>query len=877
MVSAVIVPQRKELPRGIEDAVSGVTGEKSRPTRTKHPETDSKILDHKAIGKETNRMPEDQFKRQLIAFLHDPPCKFSDIRFHESASETLLRNAVDNWDEESRRPDWVASAGDRLCLPKLRYIKPEEFSHPFSGEKKTISALGELERETGEAQRRVLTETPSTSQEKLFLMWRFWKNELARVRKDSGLWPADTRLPNHTIWNHMGITAALSRCEGTEEHRPIQASLLTVQFGPVQDWIEAARSTKDCWAGSHILSRISAAAMKSLADTYGPTAILSPDLRGQPLYDLAEFELINKFGRWRETEAGGDPSLLRIASIPHKFTALIPSAGAEEAAQKAVEAAQGFWEKTAEKAWSLWESQGLSRGWKKEWDEQIGNWLQYAWQVTEIPKADSRGDISPYVETWKKTTGNSGESVEAEIAFALAIPDANADTRNYRSVRQGMGWGLLKKEGKKVVTYTTGAWEAIADIHARDLAARRQARNFRKNSSESKASRDQLDGKNPVIDREGQEQIRKAGRGLEKNDLDYGAPNLVKRAYPELFREELKTLGINLTMGVPSTHELTDKKEGTDNETPEADESKYFAVLSLDGDEMGAWASGSKNTTWEECLPSAVVETLKKIEDPTYQAALRTLLKSRRSLRPSQMLQFSEALKNYAMGEVPKIVRKHEGFLIYAGGDDVLAMLPPRKSLACAEELQTAFRKNYTDDGRTEILPGSKMGACVGIAIAHVKEPLQGVIRRSRKALKRAKGLKKSGKLKAPQGVVSVDIDKHSGETMHWSYPGQAHLGEMWEELDRINPPKAFGKKLSRLLGQYTSKREDTQGILGGPLAVCLRDEISHAVNQWHQKVEKLEEKKEALGKLMEKSVQEMKDASLEDFLGPILTWGFLK
>ena len=456
MVSAVIVPQRKELPRGIEDAVSGVTGEKSRPTRTKHPETDSKILDHKAIGKETNRMPEDQFKRQLIAFLHDPPCKFSDIRFHESASETLLRNAVDNWDEESRRPDWVASAGDRLCLPKLRYIKPEEFSHPFSGEKKTISALGELERETGEAQRRVLTETPSTSQEKLFLMWRFWKNELARVRKDSGLWPADTRLPNHTIWNHMGITAALSRCEGTEEHRPIQASLLTVQFGPVQDWIEAARSTKDCWAGSHILSRISAAAMKSLADTYGPTAILSPDLRGQPLYDLAEFELINKFGRWRETEAGGDPSLLRIASIPHKFTALIPSAGAEEAAQKAVEAAQGFWEKTAEKAWSLWESQGLSRGWKKEWDEQIGNWLQYAWQVTEIPKADSRGDISPYVETWKKTTGNSGESVEAEIAFALAIPDANADTRNYRSVRQGMGWGLLKKEGKKVVTYTTG-------------------------------------------------------------------------------------------------------------------------------------------------------------------------------------------------------------------------------------------------------------------------------------------------------------------------------------------------------------------------------------------------------------------------------------
>src|SRR5208283_3025466 len=60
------------------------------------------------------------WKNKLLAFLHDPPSKAFDIPNHESLALTLLRQAGFS-DEEaqgfSRKPDWAASAADRLPFP----------------------------------------------------------------------------------------------------------------------------------------------------------------------------------------------------------------------------------------------------------------------------------------------------------------------------------------------------------------------------------------------------------------------------------------------------------------------------------------------------------------------------------------------------------------------------------------------------------------------------------------------------------------------------------------------------------------------------------------------------------------------------------------
>ena len=64
------------------------------------------------------------WKRKLLALLHDPPSKAVELHSHEQHAEILLRQAGFT-DEEARRfghefakpSDWTASATDRLPFP----------------------------------------------------------------------------------------------------------------------------------------------------------------------------------------------------------------------------------------------------------------------------------------------------------------------------------------------------------------------------------------------------------------------------------------------------------------------------------------------------------------------------------------------------------------------------------------------------------------------------------------------------------------------------------------------------------------------------------------------------------------------------------------
>jgi len=47
---------------------------------------------------------------------------------------------------------------------------------------------------------------------------------------------------------------------------------------------------------------------------------------------------------------------------------------------------------------------------------------------------------------------------------------------------------------------------------------------------------------------------------------------------------------------------------------------------------------------------------------------------------------------------VPDIVSRHHGTLIYAGGDDVLALLPTTTVLACARELKETYQREWARD-----------------------------------------------------------------------------------------------------------------------------------------------------------------------------------
>ena len=101
-------------------------------------------------------------------------------------------------------------------------------------------------------------------------------------------------------------------------------------------------------------------------------------------------------------------------------------------------------------------------------------------------------------------------------------------------------------------------------------------------------------------------------------------------------------------------------------------------------DQLAHYADGSGNLT-EGSLPYFRRQEF----NPTQLDGMATFLASRRALSPSYHLQFSEALSAFALHCARPIVEAFDGRLIYAGGDDIVALLTPTAARAARERLST--------------------------------------------------------------------------------------------------------------------------------------------------------------------------------------------
>jgi CRISPR-associated protein Cmr2 len=105
--------------------------------------------------------------------------------------------------------------------------------------------------------------------------------------------------------------------------------------------------------------------------------------------------------------------------------------------------------------------------------------------------------------------------------------------------------------------------------------------------------------------------------------------------------------------------------------------------------------------------------------------------------------------------------------LIYAGGDDVLALLPTGTAMSCARELSDTFRKDWHKDheGRERLLMGSKASVSAGLAVVHYKEDLRFALDEARRAERAAK----SGGRDALGLTVCRRSGEHSSALLPWS------------------------------------------------------------------------------------------------------------
>jgi CRISPR-associated protein Cmr2 len=112
---------------------------------------------------------------------------------------------------------------------------------------------------------------------------------------------------------------------------------------------------------------------------------------------------------------------------------------------------------------------------------------------------------------------------------------------------------------------------------------------------------------------------------------------------------------------------------------------------------------------------------------------------------------FSRVLSGFA-AEAGAIIGKHDGAVVFAGGDDVLALLPLHTAVDCAAELARTFRDRLKAFGA----PGKPPTFSAGLAIVHHLEPLEDALALARRAEEKAKAL--DGK-----NALAVALDKRSG------------------------------------------------------------------------------------------------------------------
>jgi len=195
----------------------------------------------------------------------------------------------------------------------------------------------------------------------------------------------------------------------------------------------------------------------------------------------------------------------------------------------------------------------------------------------------------------------------------------------------------------------------------------------------------------------------------------------------------------------------------------------------MDGDEMGQWmsAAASKTLAHAKSYHPQIRAALKNFEEDQKFADYAHEL---RAPSPSRHMAISDALNNFAVLLAPAVVERHYGRVLYAGGDDLMAMLPLYELLPAMADLRAAFSGNTpsemgaSDEGsfqregngfvlhRKRLLRamGEQASASCGVVIAHHKSPLSAVIRELREAEKRAK-------TEGGRDAFSLSLIKRSG------------------------------------------------------------------------------------------------------------------
>ena len=277
------------------------------------------------------------------------------------------------------------------------------------------------------------------------------------------------------------------------------------------------------------------------------------------------------------------------------------------------------------------------------------------------------------------------------------------------------------------------------------------------------------------------EQLPDAFKDDAKRILAYEADVLYpERLEPRLLEQEYNISDHEAALGAQGTCRDLCQKVGMAPPT-------YYAILVIDGDDMGKWLSGKheKMPAFQEVMHPDVL--------PKFASDWSKTLNARRPLAANLHASLSTALSTFAWRCVRWVVEeRHFGRVVYAGGDDVLALLPLTEAIPAARELHalfTAYAEMRDGDLRIKtdsngflawedeilLMPGPSITLSAGIAVVHHLYPLD-------TALAAARAAERTAKQVPGKAAVAVTVLKRSGKAVTMRSKWQ-DLGGLFNEL----------------------------------------------------------------------------------------------
>ncbi len=520
-------------------------------------------------------------------------------------------------------------------------------------------------------------------------------------------------------------------------------------IGPVQGFVAQARRTRDFWAGSFLLSWLSAVAMKSVQAQTG-----DKDCIKFPKADASFLDYISG------TQTGDKPTQ---GSVPNRFKAEVPLGFEAKNVTKSVQLA---WEALAELIFDKDIKKYANDNTRKIWQRQLENFWDISWVLVDKEEnsaaLDQRKNWRSYVPSieagvkcmmmdgWQELSGIEtphGKGLknfwspiqktmqtdlrEGEHLCAMAFIKRRF-VHSFNKLNQIMpnswtlsGWELPKTVPS--VSYLAGAhWLEQVIEHADEAVFEQyylQAYELSGRCNNERQTRLKcLERLKDTVPK----QLFNKWTSLDGNVFHPAVLENVN-TYPDTKQADKTRLALK-----ELNDHVKEKLQAQDKRFMPA--SPFYAVLMMDGDSLGKHMSGGKET--QSKITKALEKFTKKVQDLVEK-------------------------------------QKHSGFLIYAGGDDVLAILPLEDALACASTL----RSHYETCFKGTDIPTTLSGA---IEYAHIKTPLTKVLFDAHHLLDDI------AKDKTGRDSIAVRVQKPGGLTLQWSQPWDIALNKKGVVIDQL-------------------------------------------------------------------------------------------